>query len=208
MPRPCSTPPAGSAHRRRCPVIWRIDPARGSVLARHGKGDKRREVGMDPFGFAQLAAWQAHRVLLPPEPLFCVIDGQTRGRRWAADRRPRRAAGSRGSGRGQTALRAPSAQTRPRRRTCPRRRRGQHHPTSARTHRPGDHLDLSTGDRPDRDHRHRPYPPTTHDPDDRWPGPVADQLVDCRSTTRRVAERQPKPERSAGDDAGVDIHPR
>ena len=61
-----------------------IDPSRGSVLVRHGKGDKRREVGMDPFGFAQLAAWQDHRVLLPPGPLFCVIDGQTRGRRWAA----------------------------------------------------------------------------------------------------------------------------
>ncbi len=47
-------------------------------------GDKRREAGMDPFGFTQLAAWQVHRVLLPPGPLFCVIDGQTRGRRWAA----------------------------------------------------------------------------------------------------------------------------
>ncbi len=42
-----------------------IDAARGSVLGRHGKGDKRR-------------------VLLSPGPLFCVIDGQTRGRRWAA----------------------------------------------------------------------------------------------------------------------------
>jgi site-specific recombinase XerD len=61
-----------------------LDPTRGSVLVRHGKGDKRREAGMDQFGFAQLAAWQAHRLLLPPGPLFCVIDGQTRGRRWAA----------------------------------------------------------------------------------------------------------------------------
>jgi len=39
---------------------------------------------MDQFGFDQLAAWHAHRVLLPPGPLFCVIDGQTRGRRWSA----------------------------------------------------------------------------------------------------------------------------
>jgi hypothetical protein len=39
---------------------------------------------MDQFGFKQLAAWLAHRVLLPPGPLFCVIDGRTRGRRWAA----------------------------------------------------------------------------------------------------------------------------
>jgi site-specific recombinase XerD len=39
---------------------------------------------MDHFGFQQLADWQAHRLLLPPERLFCVIDGVTRGRRWSA----------------------------------------------------------------------------------------------------------------------------
>ena len=61
-----------------------IDPARGSVLVRHGKGDKRREAGMDQFGFQQVAEWQVHRVLLPAGPLFCVIDGMTRGRRWSA----------------------------------------------------------------------------------------------------------------------------
>ncbi len=60
-----------------------IDERRGSLLIRHGKGDKRREAGMDQFGFEQLAAWLAVRVLLPPGPLFCVIDGATRGRRWA-----------------------------------------------------------------------------------------------------------------------------
>lgn len=57
-----------------------IDEHRGSVLVRHGKGDKRREARMDPFGFEQLAAWQARRVLLAPGPLFWVIDGATRGR--------------------------------------------------------------------------------------------------------------------------------
>jgi integrase len=61
-----------------------IDTARGSLLIRHGKGDKRREAGMDQFGFEQLAAWMAHRVSLPVGPLFCVIDGPTRGRRWSA----------------------------------------------------------------------------------------------------------------------------
>ena len=61
-----------------------IDERRGSLLIRHGKGDKRREAGMDQFGFEQLAAWLAHRVLLPPGPLLCVIDGPTRGRRWSA----------------------------------------------------------------------------------------------------------------------------
>ena len=61
-----------------------IDERRGSLLIRHGKGEKRREAGMDQFGFEQLAAWLTHRVVLPPGPLLCVIDGSTRGRRWAA----------------------------------------------------------------------------------------------------------------------------
>jgi site-specific recombinase XerD len=61
-----------------------IDERRGSLLIRHGKGDKRREAGMDQFGFEQLAAWLTLRVSLPPGPLLCVIDGPTRGRRWAA----------------------------------------------------------------------------------------------------------------------------
>jgi site-specific recombinase XerD len=61
-----------------------IDTIRGSLLIRHGKGDKLREAGMDQFGFEQLAAWMAHRVSLPVGPLFCVIDRPTRGRRWAA----------------------------------------------------------------------------------------------------------------------------
>ena len=47
-----------------------IDVARGSLLIRHGKGDKRREAGMDQFGFEQLAAWMTHRVSLPVGPLF------------------------------------------------------------------------------------------------------------------------------------------
>lgn len=61
-----------------------VDARRGSLVIRHGKGDERREAGMDPFGFEQLAAWVVHRTLLPPGPLFCVIDGATRGRRWSA----------------------------------------------------------------------------------------------------------------------------
>jgi Phage integrase family len=64
-----------------------IDERRGSLLIRHGKGDKRRAAGMDQFGFEQLAAWLTHRVLLPPGPLLCVIDGATRGRRWSATQR-------------------------------------------------------------------------------------------------------------------------
>ena len=57
-----------------------LNERRGSLLIRHGKGDRRREVGMDPWAWAVLADWTADRAVLPPGALFCVIDGPTRGR--------------------------------------------------------------------------------------------------------------------------------
>ena len=65
-----------------------LDPRRGSVLVRRGKGGRRREVGMDDWGFEQLQPWLQARQSMPVGPLFCVIDGRTRGRAW---QRPRRA---------------------------------------------------------------------------------------------------------------------
>jgi integrase len=61
-----------------------LDPHRGSILVRHGKGGRRREVGMDEWGFEQLRPWLIERERLPVGPLFCVIDGPTRGRPWSA----------------------------------------------------------------------------------------------------------------------------
>jgi site-specific recombinase XerD len=61
-----------------------LDHRRGSLLVRCGKGGRRREVGMDEWGWEQLRPWLAARVELPVGPLFCVIDGPTRGRPWAA----------------------------------------------------------------------------------------------------------------------------
>ncbi len=61
-----------------------LDPGRGSLLVRQGKGGKRREVGMDAWGFEQLRPWLARRVELPVGTLLCVIDGHTRGRPWTA----------------------------------------------------------------------------------------------------------------------------
>jgi site-specific recombinase XerD len=61
-----------------------LDPRRGSLLVRSGKGGRRREVGMDEWGWEQLRSWLAARTELPVGPLFCVIDGLTRGRPWAA----------------------------------------------------------------------------------------------------------------------------
>jgi integrase len=61
-----------------------LDARRGSVLVRNGKGGRRREIGMDAWGWDQLRPWLAARVELPVGPLFCVIDGPTRGRPWSS----------------------------------------------------------------------------------------------------------------------------
>jgi site-specific recombinase XerD len=61
-----------------------LDRRRGSLLVRNGKGGRRREIGMDDWGFEQLRPWLATRVELPVGPLFCVIDGPTRGRPWSS----------------------------------------------------------------------------------------------------------------------------
>ena len=54
------------------------------MLIRHGKGDRRREVGMDPWAWAVLAAGPRTAPACRPGALFCVIDGPTRGRAWCA----------------------------------------------------------------------------------------------------------------------------
>jgi site-specific recombinase XerD len=57
-----------------------LDPERGALLVRHGKGDKRREVGMDRWGWSHLTPWLELRTGLPVGQLFCVVRGSTRGR--------------------------------------------------------------------------------------------------------------------------------
>jgi hypothetical protein len=57
-----------------------LDPMRGAILIRRGKGGKRREVGMDPRAWDQLQPWLARRQTLPVGALFCVVYGPTRGR--------------------------------------------------------------------------------------------------------------------------------
>ena len=61
-----------------------LDQRRGSILVRHGKNDRRREVGMDAWAWTAIEPWLAERLQLPVGPLFCVIDGPTRGRAWSA----------------------------------------------------------------------------------------------------------------------------
>ncbi|HEX8854958.1 MAG TPA: tyrosine-type recombinase/integrase [Thermoleophilaceae bacterium] len=61
-----------------------LDAARGAILVRHGKGGKRREVGMDRWAWAQLEPWLEKRRELPIGALLCVIHGPTAGRHWEA----------------------------------------------------------------------------------------------------------------------------
>jgi site-specific recombinase XerD len=54
----------------------------GRVAVLHGKGDKRRIVGLDAAACEMLRAWMAARTELglgAGEPVFCVVNGPTRG---------------------------------------------------------------------------------------------------------------------------------
>ena len=70
----------GGARARRA----RPRPQARVALVRNGKGGRRREIGMDAWGWEQLRPWLAARLELPVGPLFCVIDGPTRGRPWSS----------------------------------------------------------------------------------------------------------------------------
>jgi integrase len=61
-----------------------LDQRRGALLVRRGKGGRRREVGMDAWGWGQLQPWLELRLQLPVGPLLCVINGPTRGRHWSS----------------------------------------------------------------------------------------------------------------------------
>ena len=60
-----------------------LDQRRGSLLVRRGKGGRRREVGMDDWGWQELQPWLEHRLELPIGPLFCAVNGAACGRPWA-----------------------------------------------------------------------------------------------------------------------------
>lgn len=62
-----------------------LESGRGALLVRHGKGGKRREVGMDDWGWEQIRPWSEYRLGLPVGPFFCVIRPPTTGRPWSAN---------------------------------------------------------------------------------------------------------------------------
>jgi Phage integrase family len=148
-----------------------LDARGGAVLVRHGKGGRRRDVGMDPWGWDHLRPWLEFRMAMPVGPLLCVVDGPTRGRPWASD-----------AARAQ--LRRVAAKAGVRRRFAPHQLRHAHavelahegrpaqrHPAPTGPHEPRRHLDLSARDRQRRDHRHRPRPQGANDPRHHWAPP-------------------------------------
>jgi site-specific recombinase XerC len=58
-----------------------LDPARGSVVVRRGKGDCR-EGGMDAWAWEHIHRWMQVRLEMPVGTLLCVIGGPTAGRPW------------------------------------------------------------------------------------------------------------------------------
>ena len=56
-----------------------LEPGRGALLVRSGKGGKRREVGMDQWGRNHLDAWLRYRRELPVGRLFCTINSPRPG---------------------------------------------------------------------------------------------------------------------------------
>ena len=97
--RQAGTDPYGQRLRGLVIVLWRaglrisealaltesdLEITRGSMLVRRGKGGRRREVGMDEWAWDQLRPWLETRLTLPIGPLFCVVNGPTRGRPWSS----------------------------------------------------------------------------------------------------------------------------
>lgn len=94
--------PSGVRNRALIVVLWRgglrsaealdlelrdIDQAAGTVTVRHGKGNRRRVVGLDPEAFAVLEQWLTVRASLGVPrgaPVFCTITRGNMGRRLGA----------------------------------------------------------------------------------------------------------------------------
>jgi integrase len=70
-----------------------LDRRRGALLVRRGKGGRRREVGMDAWGWEELQPWLELRLEIPIGPLFCVINGPRAGERGRAPPREPTCAG-------------------------------------------------------------------------------------------------------------------
>jgi integrase len=138
-----------------------LDRVRGAIQVRHGKGGRRREVGMDRWAWDALDPWIDLRAGLPIGALFCVLRGPTRGR-------PCSAAGVRvqlrnaDHSRGASPAGATSAPACPRGRDVARGRTARGH--TAATCRPRGHVRVLARHRQHRDRARRPRTPRADDP--------------------------------------------
>jgi len=141
-----------------------LDQRRGALLVRRGKGGRRREVGMDAWGWEELEPWLELRLQLPVGPLFCVINGATCGRHWS-------------SAAARADLRRTALEAGVRRRFAPHQLRHAHAVELAREgvsliviqrqlgqQQPRHHVGLSPRHRQRRNHRNGPCPPPADDP--------------------------------------------
>jgi integrase len=216
----------GSRLRAMIVVLWRaglriqealalaehdLDYRRGSVLVRNGKGGRRREVGMDEWGWEQLRPWLDARAELPVGRLFCIIDGPTRGRPWSGS--AVRLEFRRLAARAGVRRRFAPHQLRHRAcaRACARGRAAEHHPAPARARQPRHDVDLSAGDRPRGDHHGRARTPRADDVRDRRAQALTRAMATTsgsvhrrsRSSLAKRAPRRPNPHDRASSDAGV-----
>ena len=66
-----------------------LDPRRGSVLVRRGKGGRRREIGMDVWGFEHVQPWLDARREMPDRPAVLRHRRPQARARLVGRRRPR-----------------------------------------------------------------------------------------------------------------------
>ena len=141
-----------------------LDHRRGALLVRRGKGGRRREVGMDTWGWDELHPWLQLRVGLPVGPLFCVSTARravASGRPPPLERELRRTAAAAGVRRAspRTSCATPTPS-----RWLARACRSSSIQEAARAPQPRHHLGLPPRDRQRRNHRHRAHPTRADDP--------------------------------------------
>jgi integrase len=119
-----------------------LDHRRGSVLVRHGKGGRRREVGMDAWGWDELQPWLEVRRELPVGALLVRHQRHDTRAPLVAGRGTCGTATHRRRGRGAAPLRASPAAPRPRGRDGARRCATDRHSAPAPPQQPRRHVRL------------------------------------------------------------------
>jgi hypothetical protein len=136
---------AGRIHEALALAEHDLDARRGSVLVRHGKGGRRREVGMlDWAGSSFGRGWSHARTA----GRAAVLHHRRTGPRGTVVAPPSaRVPAARGRGWRQAPLRVASAAPRARARARARGRAAEHHPAPARAHESRHHEHLPAGHR-------------------------------------------------------------